>query len=206
MLTGSAGFGSMAVLVKLVYEQGAGVLTVLAARYTAAAILMTLAARLFGRSLRPPRRTLPWIGMAVFNALAAVSFWSAIKLEEVSRVAPIVYVFPALLAILSALAFRERLAPWTWGAIALAIAGAALVLGNGVGRPHSLLAAALAFASAVGTALFYLSAGRAAGERTGCRPPPRSSSSARSRLARSRSPPAGSPRTGAAGRSLRCSS
>jgi drug/metabolite transporter (DMT)-like permease len=155
----------MAVLVKLIYEEGAGVLTVLATRYTAAAILMMLATRLSGRSLRPPRRTLPWLGMAVFNALAAVSFWNAIKLDEVSRVAPIVYVFPALLALLSALAFRVRLAPWTWGAIALAIAGAALVLGNGLGRPNSLLAAALAFASAVGTALFYLSASRAVGER-----------------------------------------
>lgn len=164
VLTGAAGFGSLAILVKLVYAEGASVLTVLATRYVAAAVLTALGARLSGRSLRPPGRPAAWLSMAVFNALAAISFWNAIKLDEVSRVAPIVYVFPALVALLSGVAFRERPAAWTWGAIASAIAGAVLVLGNGLGSPDSLLAGGLAFSSAVWTALFYLAASRAAGE------------------------------------------
>jgi drug/metabolite transporter (DMT)-like permease len=103
--------------------------------------------------------------MGVLNVAAALCFWNALKLDDVSRVAPITYLFPALVALLTPLVLPERADRRTWIAVGLAIAGATLVVGDGLGRPGSIAAAALAFGSAVATACFYITAGRATRER-----------------------------------------
>lgn len=132
-------------------------MTLLAIRYAlAAAVMAPLAVRRSRRSARPPGRLLFWLGAAVFNAFAAVSFWSAIKLGDVSQVAPITYLFPALVAVIAYLVFREPLGARTIAAVVIGVGGSVLVLGNGLARPVTLFAGGLALLSAVGTALYYV--------------------------------------------------
>lgn len=164
VLLAAAGFGSMPILVKVVYDQGGGFVTVLSVRYLAAATITIAAMVLTGRSLRPPSGAhRSWAVMCAFNAAAASCFWAALRLDAVARVAPITYVFPVFVALLAAVVFGERLSLQTIAAIALGIVGCALVIGDGISRPNSVLAGMLALGAAVGTAVFYTAAGRAVG-------------------------------------------
>jgi drug/metabolite transporter (DMT)-like permease len=98
--------------------------------------------------------------MGVFNILSAITFWTALTLDDVSHVAPIVYVFPAMVALGASAIFHEQLTGSTWAAIGLGIAGAALLFQAGISHPQSVLAAGLALVSAATAAMFYIVAGR----------------------------------------------
>ena len=71
----------------------------------------------------------PWVALGAVYLLAAVSFWVALKLGNVTLVAPIAYLYPALVALIGAVLFHERLSRTRLAAIVCAIAGSALIFG-----------------------------------------------------------------------------
>jgi DME family drug/metabolite transporter len=89
---------------------------------------------------------------------ANITFWQAIDLDALSHVAPLVYLFPALVPPFAWALGQERPTWATWVAAAVAVSGCALVLGAGLSGPHSAVAAVLALIAAVANAAFYLAA------------------------------------------------
>lgn len=162
ILAASAAFGSNGVLAKLAFRDGFGVVTLQAFRYSAAAALLipygVIVRRRAGSGARGIGR---WIAVGVPYTVASLAFFSAIKLEEVSRVAPIVYVYPPLVALIAHFAFREPLGWRRVSALAFGLGGSTLVLGADFSRSTTAIAGGLALLSAAATAAFYVAAGRA---------------------------------------------
>ena len=153
----AAGFGAMAVLGKLAYENGATVGTLLAVRFAiAAAIFWALV--LATRGAVAELRALPGRDVAIALALGAGGyaaqagcFFTALERIDASLLSLLLYTFPAMVAVAAIALGREHADPARLGALALASAGLVLVLASA--KPGALdpLGAALA----LGAALIY---------------------------------------------------
>lgn len=156
VLAAAAGFGCCAVFAKLSYDAGFGVATLLGVRYLAsAAVLGPLA--LSARRHGAPRLNLrPALAVAAVYVGSAGCYWLALTLGPITEVAPLVYVYPALVIVIGMVAFRERQGRLGLFAVALAIAGSALIFGVPAGGFTGLTAKALALLAALCTALYYV--------------------------------------------------
>jgi drug/metabolite transporter (DMT)-like permease len=124
------GFASMAVFARHAYASGVDTATLLLLRFaTAGAILWIVFA---ARRTRLPRGRglLMLVGMgAVGYAGQAYSFFTALTLASAGLAALLLYLYPALVAVLSRVVFRQPLSRLQLGAIAMALAGSALTIG-----------------------------------------------------------------------------
>jgi drug/metabolite transporter (DMT)-like permease len=153
----AAGFGAMAVLGKLAYENGATVGTLLAVRFALAAALFW--ALVFAtRGTVAELRALPGRDVAIALALGAGGyaaqagcFFTALERIDASLLSLLLSTFPAMVAVAAIALGREHADPARLGALALASAGLVLVLASA--KPGALdpLGAALA----LGAALIY---------------------------------------------------
>jgi drug/metabolite transporter (DMT)-like permease len=138
----------MAIFAKEAYAAGLGVTALLAARFVLAASLLWAivalrarrhpAAAVGHRALRtrPGRRVvLAGLGLgAIGYAAQAGLFFSALRHIDVSLTSLLLYTYPALVFCGAVALRREHVTPWKALALALASAGAALVLlGGGTG-------------------------------------------------------------------------
>jgi drug/metabolite transporter (DMT)-like permease len=131
----AVGFGLMAIFAKEAYAAGLGVTALLAARFV-------LAAGVFWGILavRRPARA-PWRAVLACLALGAIGyaaqagfFFSALRHIDASLTSLLLYTYPALVFCGAVALGREHVTPWKSLALALASAGAALVLlGGGTG-------------------------------------------------------------------------
>ena len=153
----AAGFGAMAVLGKLAYENGATVGTLLAVRFAIAAALFW-ALVFAARGTVAELRALPGRDIAIALALGAGGyaaqagcFFTALERIDASLLSLLLYTFPAMVAVAAIALGREHADPARLGALALASAGLVLVLASA--KPGALdpLGAALA----LGAALIY---------------------------------------------------
>jgi len=117
-------------MARIAYGAGVDTTTLLALRFgIAAAILLPIA--LARRETWPRGKTL-----ALLVALGALgyggqslSFFTALTLAPAGLVALLLYLYPALVAMLSAALLHERLSPAKLGALAIALAGTFLTIG-----------------------------------------------------------------------------
>lgn len=144
-------FGSMALFARAAYADGVDTTTLLLLRFTlASSILWSVCA---WRRASPPRgrdlATLVGMG-AIGYAGQAFCFFSALTLASAGLVALLLYLYPALVAILSRVFLRHTLAPVQLAAIGAALVGSVLTIGRaGDGRPLGIafgLLAALIYA------------------------------------------------------------
>lgn len=155
----AASFGAMAIFARLAYDGGADVTAVLFLRFALAAPCMALLVRL--RGLRWPRgHTLA--GLAAMGAVGYVgqslSYFTALTMASASLVALLLYLYPAIVTVLSAIVLRVPLTPRKTAALAIALIGAALTIGPDVsGRP---LGIALGAAAAVIYSVYILAGSR----------------------------------------------
>jgi drug/metabolite transporter (DMT)-like permease len=153
----AAAFGAMAVFGKLAYDNGTTVGTLLAVRFTLAAVMfwaLVLATPGWATELRAlARRDLAIaLGLgAVGYAAQAGCFFAALERIDASLLSLMLYTFPAMVAIAAIVLGRERADATRFGALALASTGLVLVLASA--RPGALdpLGAGLA----LGAALVY---------------------------------------------------
>jgi drug/metabolite transporter (DMT)-like permease len=124
------GFASMAVFARHAYASGVDTPTLLLLRFTiAGAILWVVFA---ARRARLPRgRSLAVLaGMGgIGYAGQSFSFFTALTLASAGLVTLLLYLYPALVAILSRLVLGHLLSRVQLGAIAMALAGSALTIG-----------------------------------------------------------------------------
>jgi len=129
-LTSAASFGVLPVLTKVVYEDGAEPIGVLAVRFALAAAVLLVLARVRHEPL--PRGA----ALAALTALGALgyvgmSLFYFFALEQISAglAALLLYFYPALVVVLGAVLLRERPRTAALVCVALATAGTVLTIG-----------------------------------------------------------------------------
>lgn len=144
-------FGSMAILARAAYAAGTDTQTLLLLRFSIAAALLWVV--LAARRARLPRGK--WLAVLIAMgglgyAAQAFFFFTALTLASAGLVALVLYLYPALVALLSRVLLGQRLSPLHLAAVAMALAGSILTIGRaGDGTPLGIffaLLAALAYA------------------------------------------------------------
>ena len=154
-LTSASGFGVMPVLTKVVYDDGAGPFGVLSVRFTAAAILLLLLARLRGEAMPRGRqlRDLALLG-GVGYVVESLCYFSALTRISAGLTALLLYLYPALVVVLSAVVLRHRPSRVATGCVVVATAGTALTIGPVAGG--QALGVALGLAAAASYAIYIV--------------------------------------------------
>jgi len=151
----AASFGVMPILTKVIYRDGAEPVGVLAVRFACAAVLLGLLVA----ATRPAGQTVRRLGWRTLGALVllgtlgyagqSMSYFAALTRASAGLVALLLYLYPALVVGIVALALRERPRTVTVICLTVAVAGTGLTLGPvGGGQVTGALLAMLA-------ALFY---------------------------------------------------
>jgi drug/metabolite transporter (DMT)-like permease len=134
VLASAALFGVMPILIKLAYREGVNTQTLLALRFSIAAVGMWVIWALWQRKgervALTPGKLLP---LAVMGGLGYVgqsfSYFTALKTITASATGLLLYTYPTLVTLLAWLFFKERLTRPKVLALVLASAGALMVLG-----------------------------------------------------------------------------
>lgn len=166
------GYGSGALLAKPIYAAGVDWMTLLAWRFLFGAIaswgwlLIWPAQRRALRQLSR-RRVLVLILLGIFFIGNSGTYFAALETVEASLAALIVYIFPAIVAVI-AIRFGRRLeGRRAWGALPLAMAGVALAVGGiDPTRAPPLLGLLLVIVSPFIYAVWIVLAARFGGERS----------------------------------------
>jgi drug/metabolite transporter (DMT)-like permease len=146
----SVSFGAMALFARLAYAEDVSPVSLLFLRFSLAALIMLGIA--WGRRERFPRgRVL--LGFALMGGVGYVgqslAFFTALTMADAGLVALLLYLYPAIVAILSAIFRGERLTGYRITAVVLALAGTAITVG-----PH-LDARPLGVVLGISAALIY---------------------------------------------------
>jgi len=150
-LTSAASFGVMPVLTKVVYDDGAEPVGVLAVRFAIAAVVLQVLART-RREVRPTGRTLALLtGLGGIGYVGqALCYFFALERISAGLTSLLLYVYPALVVVLGAVVLRDRPRPLAVGCVVVATLGTALTIGPVAGGQVSGvllgLAAALVYA------------------------------------------------------------
>lgn len=145
-------FGAMPILARFAYADGVEPIALLAARFSLAGAVMVVLLRVRGER---------WPGGGVLLTLVALgavgyvgqsfTYFTALTMIPAALVALLLYLYPAVVTVLSAVLLKERLTAARAGAVALALAGSALTIGRfGVSGARPL-----GIALAVAAALIY---------------------------------------------------
>ncbi len=129
-LTSAASFGIMPVLTKVVYDDGVGVVGVLSLRFSAAAVLLLVLARLRREAL-PRGRQLVMLFLlgAVGYVVESLCYFVALTRISAGLTALLLYLYPALVVVLTAFLTRRRPPTRASACVAVATVGTALTIG-----------------------------------------------------------------------------
>jgi drug/metabolite transporter (DMT)-like permease len=150
-------FGSVPVLARLAYDHGAGTFTFLSGRYVLAGLALGLVVVLGSGS--GFARPFPWratVAAGVTTLVANIGYFGAVSREDVTRVAPLVFLFPVLVPLIMAALGRERLRPSMVVAASVGVVGSVLAVTSGFALPRDGVAAALALVATFGNAIFII--------------------------------------------------
>jgi drug/metabolite transporter (DMT)-like permease len=151
----AASFGALPIFIRLAYRTGADPTTLLVLRYSIAAVVMVA---IMGARKTPLPRGRILLGLVLMGAVGYVgqsfAYFTALTMASAGLVALLLYLYPAIVTMLSALFFKERLTAAKVGALTLALVGTALTIGPaGSGRVAGIL---LAIAAAVIYSVYIL--------------------------------------------------
>ena len=161
-LLSAAGFGAMAIFAKLAYSDGVNLVTLLAIRFVIAAVALWLLARARG-AIGAPRALVAGalLGLCGYAAEAGLFFGSLTRLDA-SMASLVLYIYPALVLAGAAALGRDFIDRRRATALAVALAGVALVLVGGDPGRLDALGVLMALAAAVGYAGYILGSHKAA--------------------------------------------
>ena len=146
----ATGFGAMAIFAKIAYREEVSLTSMLFLRFTLAGLL--LAAWGTWQGMRWPRgKDLLWV--AAMGGLGYVGqaycYFSALKYASAGLVGLLLYLYPAIVTVLSAMIFRRSIGAARGWAVAIALAGTALTVGG------DLQSQPLGIMLGIGAALIY---------------------------------------------------
>jgi len=167
VLASGTAFGAVPIAGRYAYDDGAGTLTLLAGRYLLAALTVGVVLALVP-STRPSRvpsaPAVPFravLAAATMTIVANVGYLGAVERDDVTRVAPLVFLFPVLVPLAAVACGRERLQRVTVVAASVGVTGSLLAVSGGIALPRDGVAAALALLAAGANAAFILFVGSA---------------------------------------------
>ena len=127
-------FGAMAIFARLAYEDGTDVTALLFLRFLLAAACMVAVLRL--RRLPWPRGR-PLAGLAALGGVGYVGqslcYFTALTLASASLVALLLYAYPAIVTVLSAVLLGTPMTARKVAALVIALAGTVLIIGPDAG-------------------------------------------------------------------------
>ena len=148
-------FGSIPILITLATSSGARLVDILAWRYLIAAVLLVVVSGGIAPVLAPGRRAW-WVIILAGGGQAAIAFvsLSALRYIPVATLTFLFYTYPAWVAVMAAVRGTERMSGRRALALALSLAGIALMVGMpGAGGLHPI-GALLALSSALMYAMY----------------------------------------------------
>jgi drug/metabolite transporter (DMT)-like permease len=162
ILLSGASFGALGIFGRVAYASGANTPTVLFLRFTSAALVLG-AVMLMRRVPLPRGRVLG--GLVLLGALGYVgqslAYFSALKHASAGLTALLLYLFPALVALLAVVVDGERMSRPRAVAIVLALGGTALTIDlNGGASPRGIVFGVL---SALVYAVYVFTSARVVG-------------------------------------------
>lgn len=137
----ATGFGAMAIFAKLAYRDGVSLTTMLFLRFVLAGLLLAFVGKLQGLAWRPGRQ---WGGVVLMGALGYVGqaycYFAALQHASAGVVALLLYLYPAIVTLISALMLRQPVGRGRVLALSIALAGTALTVGGDLqGEPVGIL-------------------------------------------------------------------
>jgi len=159
VVASAACYGAMPIFARLAYSSGVSPVTLLFLRFAFAAPVMLVL--LAFRRVRLPRGAalLALIGLGgVIYVVQALCYFTALTRAPASLVALILYLYPVLVAVGAAVMYKERFSATRAVALALALCGAALMIG--FDRGGTAAGVALAVAAATIYAVYILAGTR----------------------------------------------
>jgi drug/metabolite transporter (DMT)-like permease len=143
VIISAVAFGAIAIFAKTAYHAGSDPISVLFFRFSIASVVMV--PWMIARNIPFPRgRTL--LGLILMGGIGYVGmsfcYFTALTLASAGLVAILLYLYPAIVTVFSALLFKESIGGQKVLALILALAGTFLTIGlSGGGRPLGLLLA-----------------------------------------------------------------
>jgi drug/metabolite transporter (DMT)-like permease len=123
-------FGAMAIMARFAYASGVDTTTLLALRFGIAAALLLAIALARGETWPRGKTLAMLVALGAFGyGGQAFTFFTALTLVPAGLVALLLYLYPALVAVLSALLLHERLSAAKLLALAVALVGTVLTIG-----------------------------------------------------------------------------
>lgn len=135
VLTSAAGYGTQAIFARLAYAAGANVSTVLLLRFVLAMAVLWPVLLLSGRGkhawavIKQPKRLLALLTLGALFSGNSIAFFTALTYLHTAVVELLLYLYPGIVLLLSALFLRERLGLMKLLALLFAVAGSALTVG-----------------------------------------------------------------------------
>lgn len=125
----ATGFGAMAIFAKLAYGQGVDVETMLLLRFAIAGALMAVIVRWQGLSWPRGRHLAILVAMGALGYVGqSFCFFSALKYASAGLTALLLYLYPALVTVITAVRTRRWLGGKRLAAVLAALAGTALIV------------------------------------------------------------------------------
>ncbi|WP_313952170.1 DMT family transporter [Accumulibacter sp.] len=150
IVASATGFGAMPIFAKLAYAEGVDLPSMLFLRFALAGGAMALLMQL--RGIPWPRgRNLVWlVGMGAIGYVGeSFCYFAALQYASAGLTALLLYLYPAIVTVLSALLARQRLSPLRTLAVVAALFGTGLAVGG------SLAGSLPGILLGVGAALIY---------------------------------------------------
>ncbi len=135
ILISAAGYGTQAIFARLAYEAGVNVSTLLLLRFLLSIALLWVILLLRGRwshawkVLSQPKLGIKLLALGMIFAGNSAAFFTALTYLHIAVVELLLYLYPGIVLVLSALLLHERLSGIKITALVLALAGSALTVG-----------------------------------------------------------------------------
>ncbi len=160
-IIGSACYGLNPLFALPLYQKGLSPDSVLFYRYFFAIILLAMLMKYHGQSFSLKRNEiLPLAIMGILFSISSLTLFMSYNYMDAGIASTILFLYPIMVAVISALVFHEKLSLMTIIAIVLAFWGISMLNENGSGKPLNFMGLLLVALSALSYAIYLIGVNR----------------------------------------------
>lgn len=160
-IIGSACYGLNPLFALPLYQKGLSPDSVLFYRYFFAIILLAMLMKYHGQSFALKRNEiLPLAIMGILFSISSLTLFMSYNYMDAGIASTILFLYPIMVAVISALVFHEKLSLMTTNAIVLAFWGISMLNENGSGKPLNFMGLLLVALSALSYAIYLIGVNR----------------------------------------------
>lgn len=158
---GSACYGLNPLFALPLYQKGLTPDSVLFYRYFFAILFLAILMKYHGQSFTLKRNEiLPLAIMGILFSISSLTLFMSYNYMDAGIASTILFLYPIMVAVISAVVFREKLSLMTIIAIALAFWGISLLNENGSGKSLNMIGLSLVVLSALSYAIYLIGVNR----------------------------------------------